>query len=71
MAVQPRAEWRPVAPTDPHVTYWADREDVPIALIRFGCCGRYVCRCGEERADWADLFALAERMEVWVTRDGL
>ena len=29
-------------------TAWARDVDAPIALARFPCCGRYVCRCGED-----------------------
>ena len=29
-------------------SYWADDLDAPIRLARFPCCGRYVCRCGED-----------------------
>ena len=70
MAGQPRVDWGVGAPADPHVAYWADREDEPIALTPFDCCGRYVCRCGDSGQDRADLFALAQRVEVWVTRYG-
>jgi hypothetical protein len=44
MAVQ-----QPVSPIgDTGATYWADDLDEPIRLARFPCCGRYVCRCGDQ-----------------------
>ena len=48
MAVEPSLERGPVAPADPAPSYWADDVDAPIRLARFPCCGRYVCRCGED-----------------------
>jgi len=48
MAVQQPAEWGPLAPADPAPSYWAEDVDAPIRLARFPCCGRYVCRCGED-----------------------
>ena len=56
MAVQQPVERGPVAPADPDLGYWSDDVDEPIRLARFECCGRYVCRCGEDDE------------EVWVTR---
>jgi hypothetical protein len=37
-------------PDEQSTTYtsWARDVDAPIALARFPCCGRYVCRCGDE-----------------------
>jgi hypothetical protein len=43
MAVQPSVDRGSMAPS-----YWADDVDAPIRLARFPCCGRYVCRCGED-----------------------
>ena len=41
------------------VTYWLEsgcpvcgyvhNEDEPVPLVRFGCCGSYVCRCAEDK----------------------
>jgi len=36
---------------DPAPSYWADDVDEPIRLARFPCCGRYVCRCGEDEEE--------------------
>ena len=43
MAVQ-----QPVSPMGDTGASWADDIDAPIRLARFPCCGRYVCRCGED-----------------------
>ena len=48
MAVQQPVERGPAAPADPALASWADDVDEPIRLARFPCCGRYVCRCGED-----------------------
>jgi hypothetical protein len=42
---------------DTPATAWADDVDAPIALARFPCCGRYVCRCSED-----------DEEEAWVAR---
>jgi hypothetical protein len=44
MAVQQPASTTVDAP----ISYWADDLDAPLRLARFPCCGRYVCRCGED-----------------------
>jgi hypothetical protein len=41
------------SPIDKPTTYtaWAEDVDAPIRLARFPCCGRYVCRCGEDEEE--------------------
>jgi hypothetical protein len=57
MAVQPSLERGPLSPIgETAPTSWAEDVDAPIRLAPFDCCGRYVCRCGEDDE------------EVWVTR---
>ena len=52
MAVQqPATGLHAATPSDPAPAYWADDVTPPIALARFECCGRYVCRCGEDEGE--------------------
>ena len=54
MAVQqPVNRGTRVADSATLVAYWAADVDAPIRLARFDCCGRYVCRCGEDDEEGA------------------